>query len=376
LKAVVLAGGLGTRLRPLSCTRPKLLFPIGNKPLLDWTIEKLAKSGTKEVILAVNYMAEPIVRHYRKLRQKPKISISRDAPISDKRTPFSRPLGTGGPIKKAEAIIGHKEPFIVLNGDILTNMDYAELIKRHRASKEATATIALHRVEDPSRYGVAELTKDNRVVRFVEKPPQEKAPSNFINAGIYVLEPEIFDYIPSGRTVSIEREVFPRLADEGHLYGYDFEGLWIDIGEPEDYLRANGLWLDVEIKKNQVKKDVHVEERVKIKAPSTIDNGTTIGEGSEIGPHVALGERVTVGKRVRIENSIIFLRTMISDAASIRGAIIGEAVMIGSKVKIGNRCLIGDNAEIHDGVTLAQGITVCPSKEVTESVLTPNECLM
>jgi len=375
MKAVVLAGGFGTRLRPLSCTRPKHLFPIGNKPQLDWTIEKLAKSGTKEVILAVNYMTDVYIQHYRKPKQKPKITFSRDILTSGTHTRFQRPLGTGGPIKNAEKLIGRKEPFLVLNGDILTNIDYAELMKRHKTNNKATATIALYRVEDSNRYGVAELAKDNRVLRFVEKPTREKAPSNLINAGIYVLEPEIFDYIPSGRPVSIEREVFPKLAEEGKLYGYPFKGLWIDIGEPKDYLKANKLWLDQEIRKNQIEKNVRIEDAVEIKTPSTIDNETTIGEKSEIGPYVTLGEHVTIGKGVHIENSIIFPDAMISDFTSIRGAIIGEAAMIGSWVKIGNRCLIGDHATIRDKVTLTRGVTVCPWKEVAESVLTPT-CLM
>lgn len=376
MKAVVLAGGFGTRLRPLSCTRPKHLFPIGNKPQLDWTIEKLAKSGTKEVILAVNYMANVYIQHYRKSKHKSKISFSQDILPSGTHTPFQRPLGTGGPIKNAEKLIGRKEPFLVLNGDILTNIDYAELMKKHKTNKQATATIALYKVEDSSsRYGVAELAKDNRVLRFVEKPTREKAPSNLINAGIYVLEPEIFDYIPSGRPVSIEREVFPKLAEEGKLYGYPFKGLWIDIGEPKDYLKANKLWLDQEIRKSQIEKNVHIEDAVEIKNPSTIDNGTTIGEKSEIGPHVTLGEHVTIGKEVHIENSIIFPEAIISDFTSIRSAIIGEAAMIGSWVKIGNRCLIGDHAMIRDKVTLTRDVAVCPWKEVAESVLTPT-CLM
>jgi mannose-1-phosphate guanylyltransferase len=375
LKAIVLAGGFGTRLRPLSCTRPKLLFPIGNKPALDWTIEKLAKSGIKEVILAVNYMADAFVQHYRKSKQKLKVSFSEDIAASDKNSLYPRPLGTGGPIKNAEKIIGGKEPFLVLNGDVLTNIDYAELVKRHRANKKATATIALYRVEDPSRYGVVELTRDNRVIRFVEKPQLAKAPSNLINAGIYVLEPEVFDYIPSGKRVSIEREIFPKLAEEGKLYGYHFEGLWIDIGKPEDYLKANKLWLDTEIKTNQIGKNVHLENQVKINTPSTINNGTKIGEKSEIGPHVAMGEHVTIGKNVHVEDSIIFSGAIISNYSSIRGTIVGEAAIIGSRVKIENGCLIGDHTLIHDGLTLAQGVTVCPFKEVTENVLEPT-CVM
>jgi len=375
MKAVVLAGGFGTRLRPLSCTRPKHLFPIGNKPQLDWTIEKLAKSGTKEVILAVNYMAEVYVQHYKKPKQKPKITFSRDILPSDTHTRFQRPLGTGGPIKNAEKLIGRKEPFLVLNGDILTNIDYAELMKKHRTNNQATATIALYRVEDPSRYGVAELAKDNRILRFIEKPTHKKTPSNLINAGIYFLEPEIFDYIPSGRPVSIEREIFPKLAEERKLYGYNFKGLWIDIGEPEDYLKANKLWLDHEIRKSQIGKDVRIEDEVEIKNPSTIDNGTTIEEKSEIGPHVTLGEHVIVGRGVHIENSIIFPGTMISDFTSIRDAIIGEAAMLGSRVKIESGCLIGDHAMIRDNVTLTRGVTVCPWKEVAESVLMPTRLM-
>lgn len=375
MKAVVLAGGFGTRLRPLSCTRPKLLFPIGNKPLLDWTVEKLAKSGTQEVILAVNYMVDAFVQHYRKSKQRPKISFLRDIPVSNKRNLFQRLLGTGGAIKNTEKLIGSKEPFLVLNGDILTNMDYAELVKRHRTSKDATATIALYSVEDPSRYGVAELAKDNHVVRFIEKPPREKAPSNLINAGIYVLEPEIFNYIPAGRPFSIEREVFPKLAAEGKLYASNFDGLWIDIGKPEDYLKANKLWLENEIRKSRIGEDVRIEDEVKIKNPSTIDNGTTIGEKSEIGPYVTLGEDVTVGKGVQIQNTIIFPGTVISDFTSIKDASIGEAAIIGRHVKIGRGCLIGDHASIRDNVTLTRGVTVCPWKEVTENVLKP-KCLM
>jgi mannose-1-phosphate guanylyltransferase len=374
LKAVVLAGGFGTRLRPLSCTRPKLLFPIGNKPALDWAIEKLAKSRIKEVILAVNYMADSFVKYY-KSKQKPKISFSKDKVISNTDTQFARPLGTGGPIKNAESLIGHNESFLVLNGDVLTNINYAELIRKHKINKEAIATIALHRVEDPSRYGVAELAKDNHLSRFVEKPSREKAPSNLINAGIYVLEPEIFDYIPSGKRFSIEREVFPKLAEEGKLFGHDIVGLWIDIGKPEDYLKANSLWLDVEIGTNQLGKNVHITDQVRIKPPSAIDNETKIGEKSEIGPHVSLGAHVTIGKRVKIEDSIIFSDATVSDDTSIRGAIIGEATVIGSKARIERGCLIGDNAIIHNGITLTQDVTVCPFKEVTDSVLEPT-CIM
>lgn len=364
MKAVVLAGGFGTRLRPLSCTRPKLLFPVCNKPLLDWTLERLASSGVKEVVLAVNYMAEAFIQRYGDSTHGMRLFHSRE----------EKPLGTGGPIKNAKKLIGRKDPFLVLNGDVLTDFDYSKLMKKH-IEKGATATIALYRVEDPSRYGIAELTEKNRVVRFVEKPAREKAPSNLANAGIYALDPDIFDYIPSGRPVSIEREVFPKLVDEGKLYGYDLEGLWIDIGKPEDYLRANKLLLDTKIEKSQLGENVRMKSDVEIEAPTMVGDRVVIGEKSKVGPYVAIGEHTILGKEVRVENSIIFARVIISDFTSIKGAIIGEDVKIGRRAKIEDECMIGDHAVVRDNVTLTRGVTVCPSREVSESVLTPR-CLM
>ena len=206
MKALILAGGIGTRLRPLSCTRPKLLFPILNKPLLDWTLENLAESEISEVTLAVKHMAEVFMQRYGKSKYGIKISYSRE----------KKPMRTGGAIKYAEEIIGHEEPFLVLNGDTFTKIDYTTLLKEHR-EKSAVATIALYRVEDPSRYGTVKLAEESRVKQFVEKAPLRQAPSNLINAGVYLLDPEIFKYIPGGRPVSIEREVFRNWRKRGNF---------------------------------------------------------------------------------------------------------------------------------------------------------------
>jgi len=374
LKALILAGGIGTRLRPLTCTRPKTLFPVANTPLLDWTLKNLAKNKVRETILAVNYMADAFIQRYGKKAYGMKILYSKDIPPTAKTPQPFQKLGTGGPVKRAERLIGHKEPFFVLNGDILTNINYAKLMEKHKKSG-ATATIALYEVEDPSRYGVVELTNENRIVRFVEKPAREKAPSNLVNAGIYVLNPEIFNYIEEGRPVSIEREIFPKLAAEKKLYGYKFQGYWTDIGKPNDYLKANKLLLDMETENREPNKNATLENEVKIHKPCIFGENVTIGSKSKIGPYVAIGENVTIGKETHIENSIIFPRTHISDFTTIKGAIIGEATMIGRRVKIGNGCIIGDYVIIQDNITLTQNVSVCPSKEVTESVHTP-KCLM
>lgn len=364
LKAVILAGGFGTRLRPLSCTRPKLLFPIGNKPLLDWTLENLAKSKVDEIILAVNYMAEAFVHRYGNTAYRMKLHYSRE----------TMPLGTGGPIKKAEDLIGHDEPFLVLNGDIFTTINYADVVKKHKKTN-ATATIMLYEVEDPSRYGTVELTKNNQVIKFIEKPPRGKAPSNLINAGVYVLEPEVFNYIPEGQRLSIEREVFPKLAAKRRLYAYNFEGLWVDIGKHEDYLRANRLLLDAEKHRLTKTRQVNIKKDAEIENPVVIGKDVKIEEKSKIGPYAAIGDNATVGKGVRIENSIVFPNAIISDFSSIKGAIIGEGAIVGKWVKIEDNCIVGDYAMIKDNVTFTQGVTVCPSREVSESVLT-SKCLM
>ena len=362
MKVLILAGGFATRLRPLSCTRPKILFPMVNKPLLQWTLERLARNRFKEAILAVNHQTEILIKQSRIPKHGMKITYSRD--------PFKKPLGTGGPVKKAERLIGHDEPFLVLNGDIFADVNYTDILKIHE-EKDAVATIALHRVEDPSRYGVAELTKENRITRFIEKPPKETAPTNLINAGVYALNPEILSYIPEKQKVSMEREVFPKLVEEGKLYGYVSEGLWMDIGESEDYLEANEALLDLYV--NQQKRKVTGKEQVK--NPVALDKGVSVGEESVIGPYAILGRNASVGSHVHIRNSILFPGTVISDFSQIRGAIIGEDAFIGKGVKIREGCVLGDGVRINDNVSLAKGVSVCPAKEVSESVLT-SKCII
>ncbi|MEM2947042.1 MAG: NDP-sugar synthase [Candidatus Bathyarchaeia archaeon] len=354
MKALILAGGFATRLRPLSCTRPKILFPVLNKPLLEWTLENLSKSGIKEAILAVNHQTAFHIKNSKFSKGKMKIAYSYDPP--------KRPLGTGGAIKHAEELL-KGENFLVVNGDIFTNINYAEIIKRHE-EEDATATIALCTVKDPSRYGVAEFEDNGRIRRFIEKPQRGESPSNFINAGIYVLSHEIFKYIQTERRVSLEREVFPKLAEEGKLFGYLFEGLWTDIGRAEDYLEINKTLLnDLSGRLKNVTKD-----REWINEPAFCDESVKVERGSIIGPYTVLGKNVDVGRNVHIKNSIIFPGVSVSDDSLINGAIIGENVIVGRRVKISENCVIGDCAVIGDNVSLAKGVSICPAKEVFRNV--------
>jgi mannose-1-phosphate guanylyltransferase len=355
MKALILAGGFATRLRPLSCSRPKTLFPIVNKPLLEWIFEKLSNDGCEEAVLGVNALTQFYIRQQHPRRHGLKVRFSIDPP--------RMPLGTGGPVKKAEKLLGHDEPFIVLNGDIFADLSYRELFDAHMKTG-AYATIALCRVEDPSRYGVAEMAGDNRIGRFIEKPPRDKAPSNLINAGVYVLSPEIFDYIPSGRHVSMEREVFPRLVEEGKLYGHFINGLWIDIGKPEEYLQTNKMILDA-VAQTLKRKTARGFE---LKNPVAFDSGVSIGEKSVVGPYAILGKNVTVGKNVQISNSVVFPHVRIGDFASVNGALIGEGAHVGSHVTLSKGCIIGDHAKIKDNLHLSGASSVCPAKEVAENL--------
>jgi mannose-1-phosphate guanylyltransferase len=353
---LILAGGFGTRLRPLSCTRPKTLFPIINKPLLEWIFERIAKSNIEEAILAVNGLTAFYIKQKRIPKHGLRVKYSIDPPKT--------PLGTGGPIKNAEKLIGNSETFMVLNGDIFADLSYTEILKKHQ-ERGNLATIALYEVEDPTRYGVAELDPDCRVKRFIEKPAKGTAPTNLINAGIYVLNPKIFQYIPKGKKVSMEREIFPKLTQEGELYGHVFKGLWMDIGKPNEYLQANKTLLG-SLAKTQKPQNA---DKIEIKNPVAIDKDVHIGAKSIIGPYAVLGKNVTVGKNVHISQSVILSDAKIGDSTSINGAIIGEDTVIGKNVRITQGCIIGDQAKIKDNITLAKETTVCPAKEVSENIL-------
>jgi mannose-1-phosphate guanylyltransferase len=368
LKALILAGGFGTRLRPLSCTRPKLLFPIANKPLLDLTLERLAAHGVDEAILAVNFMADILERTYGKSKHGVKLHYSRDAPVRPGTAARlgQKALGTGGPVKQAQKLLDNGEPFFVLNGDILTDFDYAGIRREHEKNR-GVATIALRRVENPTRYGVVKMTKQKRISMFVEKP---KGPTgSLINAGIYVFHPTIFSYIQRGKRCSLEREVFPRLAEERKLFGYKAEGLWVDVGKPADYLLANKLWLQATTGTERIARKSHSGKQVK--EAVALGEGVALGKESSIGPNVSLGRGTYVGEGASIKESIVFPYTTILDHATVEGAMIGESVIIGRKVKIGRGCLVGDNVVIKDGVKLVHNVKVCPFKEVSENMNAP-----
>jgi mannose-1-phosphate guanylyltransferase len=355
MKALILAGGFGTRLRPISCTRPKTLFPILNKPLLESIFERLAKNDVKEVIMAVNRLTEFYIKKQRIQEYGLEIKYSIDPP--------KKPLGTAGPIKYAENLIGKSDSFLVLNGDIFADINYKEIIKIHK-EKQALATIALYKVKDPTRYGSVEIANNNQITQFIEKPKKGMAPTNLINAGIYVLDPALFQYIEKDKAVSMEREIFPIIVEQKKLYGFKMQGLWMDIGKPAGYLQANKILLETYNKKIKNRK-----KNSAIKNPVSIDTDVKIGLKTIIGPYTVIGKNVSVGNGTHIIESVIFPDVKIQDCTKIMGAIIGEGVIIGKNVRINKGCIIGDYAIIRDNLSIQEGVAVCPGKELTENIL-------
>ncbi|MFX1562286.1 MAG: NDP-sugar synthase, partial [Promethearchaeota archaeon] len=242
LKAIILVGGYGTRLRPLTYQRPKQLLPLANATLIEYMIDHLKINGIKEIILATGFGVEKL---------KEKLGDGSSKGVTLQYSAEEKPLGTAGPIKLAEPFLRGSELFFALNGDIVTDIDYKLLLKAHQ-KYDATATIALYRVDDPSRFGVVDIDADDRIQAFIEKPAPGKAPSNLINAGCYVLNESVLDLIPSGKTTSIENETFPKLCKSGGIYGYEHKGLWIDTGTPSSYLEANSAILSKIVEEHKV----------------------------------------------------------------------------------------------------------------------------
>lgn len=362
MKAFILAGGYATRLRPLSCQKPKLLFPIAGKPILERTIETLKTVGIDEVVLAVNFLADDLKSYFKSEYSGVKIRYSRE----------TTPLGTAGPLKKAEKILKDSDSFFVFNGDILFEGNLKEMITRHQKTN-AVATIALKEVENPSRFGVVVYDHDMQVHQFIEKPKKEDAPSNFINAGIYMMSPEIFDYIPSRKKFSTEKSVFPILATEKKLFAYNYQGVWFDIGAFEDFRLANKYYLEkIALKKPFIQGKVSVNISSDLMPPVLVGHGSTIEDNVCIGPYSIIGARNTIKRGSVIEDSILFDDVHIGENSVLKGCILGDGVIIENNVKVGEKAILADGVTVNSGVEIPDDTHICPHKEINADIMKSN----
>lgn len=357
---MILAGGYATRLRPLSYALPKLLFPVGGKPILERTIEHLSSFGVDGVILAVNYLADKLREHFGDECHGVKIRYSLEP----------QPLGTGGPIAFARQYY-RSERVLAMNGDILSEIDF-DAMKRLHESNDALATIALHEVEDPTPFGVARLDEHSRVREFVEKPKLADAPSRLVNAGAYLLEPQAVDRIPEGRKVIIEREVFPALASEGKLFGYVHSGTWFDIGNISDFRNANFALLESKASgKVILGKQAEISKSARLTYPAIVGDRATVEDGANLGPHTIIGRRARIHRKASVARTIVFDDAEIGSESSIEGSVIGNCVAIGKGVVIEPGSVIAGYVNIHDDVRVSRDVYVHPYKEIDEDLLNP-----
>jgi len=335
MKAILLAGGLGTRLRPLTENLPKPMASVGNRPWLEHLLLHYRNQGIREFVIAVKHYRLMIESH---LGDGSKYGVRIDYAVEKEL------LGTAGAIKNAEALLGDR--FVVVNADIIHQIDLASALQFHDRHGGAV-TICLTEVDDPSHYGVVVTTAAGEITRFVEKPKPAEAPSNLINAGIYLMDRRALDYIPSGRAVSIEKETFPLLiADNCGVYGHPIGGYWMDMGTTARYRQVHwdlldrrfplpiesesrlgdseqGIWLGGNVRTGQ---------GVLLIPPVMIGNDVTIGDRSVIGPYAVIGSGSRIGSNVRIARSILWDRCEIRSGAQLQECIFGSGSQAGPHI--------------------------------------------
>jgi len=343
-RAVILAGGFGTRLRPLTFTRPKPLLPLVDKPVLEHIVQYLKAHGIKNITITTNYMREMIIEHLSKCE------VAKDLRFSYPEEP--EPLGTAGSVKNA----GLDETSVIIQGDNITDINLRELIKFHKKHGRL-ATIALMRVDDPYHYGIVEIGEEGIVKRFKEKPRPEECFSNLINTGLYVIEPEVLKYVPERRPFDFSKDLFPILVQEGELYGCEVEGFWVDVGKPDGYMRAVA-WLLKKLASNTAAPAIADDAKLQnteIRGEVFVDEGAVVSNATIYGPTV-IGEGAVV-ESAELHASVLFEKSEIA-SAYVERSIIGESSMIRGGARITDS-VIGPYCSIHDAV-LDRGSKVWP----------------
>lgn len=356
MKAVILAGGQATRLLPLTCNIPKAMVPVLNIPFLEHVIRYLSEHQIKDIILAQGYLAQPIEGY---LGDGSQLGVKLNYVAED------TPLGTAGAVKNAERYLD--DTFLMLNGDIFTDLDITAMIDFHQ-KRRAKATIALTPVDDPTSYGLVETDAEGRVTQFLEKPSPSQVTTNMINAGTYVLEPEILAQIPSQTKVSIEREVFPLLLEQGKpVYAYPSSAYWIDIGTPEKYLRLHRDLLNG--KSSQyvpalpeevvIGEQSYIHPTAQIKGPVMIGSNCTIGDKVRLTGPIVIGHGCQILPESAVEESIIWRNTRLGQHVNLKNSIVADNCCLNADSTIKDS-ILGDNVTVASGCKLEPGSKIWP----------------
>jgi mannose-1-phosphate guanylyltransferase len=339
MKGLILAGGKGTRLRPLTINTPKPVVPVANEPFLLYQIDLMRSAGIDEIILSLSYQPRKI---------EDLLKDGNDYGVNIRYAVEGIPLGTGGAFKNAEEQLDSTT--VVFNGDILTSLDLNAVIERHRKAK-AVATLVLTPVENPSAYGLVETDSDGHVQRFIEKPGPDEVTCNNINAGVYVLESSVLRYMPKGEAYSFERGLFPTLLEKKErVLSYILNGYWIDIGTPLKYLEVHHDILAGRFRSSRVPvrtNSARLASAAFIDDKSIIDSDVTIRAGAHIENSV-IGRNCKIGESVHIVDSVIWPGTTIDADARVSGSIVGKGCMVGHSAVLNPGTVLGDKTVITD----------------------------
>jgi NDP-sugar pyrophosphorylase family protein len=352
MKAILLAGGKGTRLRPLTLHTPKPVVPIFDRAFLHYQIDLLRQlPEIDEVILSLNYQPRRIEEVF---------GDGTGTGIRIRYVVEPSPLGTGGAIRYAAQ--GLDDTLVVFNGDVMTGVDISAVVQLHR-ERRAKATIVLTPVDNPTAYGLVETEADGRVRRFREKPGPDEITCDTINAGIYVLEPDTFDRIPKDVSYSIERAYFPSLIERQEMFvAYIDRGYWIDIGTPDKYVQVHrdmfdgkfkgGVFATADRSKPMVSPEARIEDGVTFEGPCFVDAGAHVKSGARLGPYTVLGRGVLVEETAELQDTIIWPNTRIGQGAIVQGPIVGRNCHIGRNAVLKARAVLGDKTLLTDYTSL------------------------
>jgi mannose-1-phosphate guanylyltransferase len=360
MKALILVGGFGTRLRPLTLTLPKPLVEFANRPMIEHQVEALTAAGVTDIVLAVNYRPEVMADALKKYEERYNCKITFSVE--------SEPLGTAGPLKLAAKVLAKDDkPFFVLNSDVICDYPFKKLAEFH-ASHGDEGTIIVTKVEEPSKYGVIvhKPGHPSKIDRFVEKPVEFVG--NRINAGIYIFNTSVLDRIEL-RPTSIEQETFPAICKDGLLHSFDLEGYWMDVGQPKDFLSGTCLYLSSLAKKSP--KSLVSDESYVYGGNVLIDPSAKIGKNCRIGPNVTIGPDCVIGDGVRLQRCVVLQGSKVKDHAWVKSTIIGWRSTVGRWARLENVTVLGDDVTIGDEIYVNGG-SVLPHKTIKANVEVPS----
>jgi len=364
VQAVILVGGEGTRLRPLTSTVPKPIVPLVDRPFLVYMLEWLKGHGIDDIVLAMGYLPTAVR------------NVLGDGSAYGVRLRYVEepdPRGTAGALKFAEELL--EERFLMLNGDVLTDLDLTAQIAQHE-STGATATLALVPVDDPSAYGLVRVEDDGAVREFVEKPSADQIDTNLISAGAYVLERSILDLVAPDKNVSIEREIWPQLIGDG-LYAYAHEAYWLDIGTPERYLQGTFDIIEGNVQ-TAVRDDLgdsyrSVEPSAEIDGrvvpPAVVERQCQVADGAHVGPLVVLGQGASIGAGAVVERSVVLQGAEIGEGCVVRDAIVAAGARVGAHSQITGGAVLGEGVTIGADCVVTRGARVFPGVEIPDGGL-------